>query len=394
MRIKWERRKNKPHTKKRPMILWGGLFFVTLVFHGISRLSPGFAEWYARYIYPLLVGSVGRLASLFPFSVSEMLLVWGLVFVLFWLVRLLWLSVCQIQKALGKKEKQEMDYRWKRFWMRSGQGAVRLLLVVFALFTFQCGINYHRQTFSQRAGLVMAKSTREELEALCRELTEQVNQAAERIAVDERGACVAGADVEERARKAMRAAAEEYPELAGYYPRAKAVWNSWALSYQQLLGIYSPFTIEANYNRDMLDYNKPSSICHELSHLRGFMREDEANFISYLACKAAKDPEFDYSGSLMAYIYSMNALYQEDVSLYREIRGQLCQQANRELSLHNAFWEQYEGPVAEASDKMNDTYLKANAQEDGTKSYGRMVDLLLALRRTQAGERDFPEMEE
>lgn len=90
----------------------------------------------------------------------------------------------------------------------------------------------------------------------------------------------------------------------------------------------------------------------------------------------------------------MNALYQEDVSLYREIRGQLCQQANRELSLHNAFWEQYEGPVAEASDKMNDTYLKANAQEDGTKSYGRMVDLLLALRRTQAGERDFPEMEE
>ena len=43
---------------------------------------------------------------------------------------------------------------------------------------------------------------------------------------------------------------------------------------------------------------------------------------------------------------------------------------------------------------MNDTYLKANAQEDGTKSYGRMVDLLLALRRTQAGERDFPEMEE
>ncbi|HPE16562.1 MAG TPA: DUF3810 family protein, partial [Oscillospiraceae bacterium] len=29
-------------------------------------------------------------------------------------------------------------------------------------------------------------------------------------------------------------------------------------------------------------------------------------------------------------------------------------------------------------DRMNDAYLKANAQRDGVKSYGRMVDLLLA----------------
>jgi hypothetical protein len=27
---------------------------------------------------------------------------------------------------------------------------------------------------------------------------------------------------------------------------------------------------------------------------------------------------------------------------------------------------------------MNDSYLKANSQQDGVKSYGRMVDLLLA----------------
>ena len=32
---------------------------------------------------------------------------------------------------------------------------------------------------------------------------------------------------------------------------------------------------------------------------------------------------------------------------------------------------------------MNDMYLKANAQETGTKSYGRMVDLLLAWNRSK-----------
>jgi len=42
-----------------------------------------------------------------------------------------------------------------------------------------------------------------------------------------------------------------------------------------------PFTFEANVNVDIPPYQIPSTMLHELSHLRGFMREDEANFISY-----------------------------------------------------------------------------------------------------------------
>ena len=46
-----------------------------------------------------------------------------------------------------------------------------------------------------------------------------------------------------------------------------------------------------------------------------------------------------------------------------------------------------EGPVSRVSDKVNDTYLRANAQEEGSKSYGRMVDLLLGeYRQRRAGE--------
>ena len=44
-----------------------------------------------------------------------------------------------------------------------------------------------------------------------------------------------------------------------------------------------------------------------------------------------------------------------------------------------AWWKQYDDqPASEFGEKMNDTYLKANAQSEGTKSYGAMVDLLLA----------------
>ena len=153
------------------------------------------------------------------------------------------------------------------------------------------------------------------------------------------------------------------------------------MSYQKLQGEYSPFTIEANYNGDMPDTDKPSTVCHELSHLKGFMREDEANFIAYLACRASDSAAFRYSGALLAYIYSGNALYKENPERMIAIRDRLCGQARADLAEHNCYWRSFDGAVADISDKMNDTYLRANAQTDGVKSYGRMVDLLLAERR-------------
>ena len=53
------------------------------------------------------------------------------------------------------------------------------------------------------------------------------------------------------------------------------------------------------------------------------------------------------------------------------------------MSANNAFWQQYEGKISEASSRVNDTYLKANSQTDGIQSYGRMVDLLLGYYRSQ-----------
>ena len=148
---------------------------------------------------------------------------------------------------------------------------------------------------------------------------------------------------------------------------------------QKLEGVYSPFTLEANYNREMPEVNIPVAICHELSHLRGYMREDEANFIAYLACLQSEDPQFVYSGAILALVHSANALYRDGAAEeYARIYGMLCETAQTDLAADRAFWKQFDGKVAEVSNKVNDTYLKINKQEDGVKSYGRMVDLLLA----------------
>jgi hypothetical protein len=108
------------------------------------------------------------------------------------------------------------------------------------------------------------------------------------------------------------------------------------------------------------------------------MREDEANFIGYLACVGSDNQAFRYSGYLTGWVYAGNALARVDMDAYVELSDRLSLQAKIDLQQNNEFWDRYEGKVAEASTKMNDTYLKANSQTDGVKSYGRMVDLMLA----------------
>ena len=131
----------------------------------------------------------------------------------------------------------------------------------------------------------------------------------------------------------------------------------------------------------MTDYNIPHTICHELSHLRGFMREDEANFIGYLACIGSEKEVFRYSGYLTGWVYAGNALAGQDIDSYRELYGKLLPQAAKDLRDNWEFWNRYEGKVAEVSNQVNDTYLKMNDQKEGVKTYGRMVDLMLAYHR-------------
>ena len=108
------------------------------------------------------------------------------------------------------------------------------------------------------------------------------------------------------------------------------------------------------------------------------MREDEANFIGYLACTGSESRSFRYSGYLTGWVYAGNALAKADYDGFIELYKKLDEKARNDLEENNVFWDRFEGKTAEVSTKVNDTYLKAHSQTDGVLSYGRMVDLMLA----------------
>ena len=353
----------------------------------LSANVPAFAEWYSRAGYPLAVNSIGRISGLFPFSVSEI----GIyILLLAFFVTLVRMVVRLAGSRTGRETvATKPGIAGQTAGKKTGRSSASIFVSWFSgvllaagilafLYTACCGINYHRRSFSEEEGIVTYRYTAQDLKEVCLWLTEEVNTISGEVDRDSSGVMTLEAPEGEGAVEAVHGLAEEFPALEGYYPQPKKLLLSEFLSYQGLTGIYSPFTVEANYNGDMTAYNIPFTTCHELSHLRGFMQEEKANFIAFLACIQSDRTDFRYSGYLSGWVYCMNALYRTDHESWQEVRLLLAEEAEADLEANSAFWDAYEGRISEAADKINDTYLKANGQADGVQSYSRMVDLIVA----------------
>ena len=347
-----------------------------------ARFIPNAAEYvYARGIYRVYSNVMSAVTGLLPFSLAEILVIAA---PLFFAALIPAAAVRMIVKRTGVEG------------LKCLRLAIVLLGIIFSWYMLGCGTNYYRYEFSSFSGLEVKKSTADELEGLCRELAVKASEARERAAEKAIAAgSMTGAneayssymslkELRNAARGSMYALADRYPVMKGYYPKPKPVFFSRVMSEFNFTGVYFPWTVEANVNVDITDYSIAVTMCHELSHLRGFMREDEANFIGYLACVGSGEPELEYSGYMLALTYSANQLYADSKDRWMNVRALYSDGMVADMVEHSEYWKQFEDTVAsEIGETMNNTYLKANRQTDGTKSYGRMVDLLLAERRAR-----------
>jgi hypothetical protein len=142
-------------------------------------------------------------------------------------------------------------------------------------------------------------------------------------------------------------------------------------------GMVDPFALEVLANPDLLPWERPFVAAHEWAHLAGYADESEANFVGWLTCLRA-DAAAQYSGWMYLYFQVGQEVSAGDrARLLRAIgpgprkdieaiaerlrRGQLPM-------LRSASWILY------------DQYLKANHVEEGVRSYGAVVTLVLRTR--------------
>ncbi len=345
------------------------LFFpAALMLVDIAKSNPEKVEdIYSTKIYPVISKVISFIFGLVDFSAAEIILMALVVLIPLGLII-----------NLARKE-------------RSGYHSINYavtLLGVFAagyfVFIAIWGLNYYRLPLADTLGYEVRESDTEELSDLCEDLIEDANLLRAQLKEDEDGVLIlpyTEKQVFENVTEAYLDYGEDDGIFAGKYSNPKPVALSKWMSYTEITGIFIPFTMEANVNINVMPMSLGSTAAHEAAHQRGIARENEANFMSYIICRDYGDVYMQYSGTMLALIHSMNALAGDDIDKFYELASQYAEGVRRDLTAHSEFWKQYEGRTAEVAEDINNAYLVSNNQEDGVKSYGRMVDLLLAERR-------------
>ena len=189
-------------------------------------------------------------------------------------------------------------------------------------------------------------------------------------------------------------AGASYEGLAGEYPvfegptvpvKALLVWGEPQL-YSGHTGIFWAPTGESTVPPNCAIADMPFTMCHEVAHRMGIASEREANFAAFLACTATDDVRFAYAGNYSAFCYCVNALLRVDPERAQQVVQEVADKGLAEgvalvlgdrVATHEHY-DAYEGPFEDVGTTVNNTYLRSFGEDAGVRSYGLVVDYLIA----------------
>ena len=352
--------------------------------------SREFCDWYIDHIFPVWLNTYARLTSALSISVGEIMLIlavgitaFGIGFFIYNLIR------------RGKYTTGLLKYGRTYAW---------IVLVVGYVMTLNCFILYHATGFAQKymvketGTMVVDMSdtavvevdtkgksayTKKNLATLRDYLVEQCNTLADQIDRDEQGTAVYSGDLIAESVHAMETMGQQYDRLSGYYVTPKYLKCSEFFSQQYIMGYYFPFSMEANINSVMYITNVAPTVCHELAHTKGFIFENDANMIGYLACIQSDDTFLQYCGYLSVLNYVNNDFYKSvNKSTYKKHVRISDRVADDNVFLTREDWQAVEkkavvktSTVKKVSNNFLNTNLKLNGVDEGIQQYNEVVNL-------------------
>ena len=359
------------------------LITVTILQNLLAWLSTDYADWHRVHIFPFFQNIMTSFSNVFPFSLGELLLCMAAVFAMAMMIAGIAYFISRLNGISVKG--------YERFFKTAGFIIAGTAFVM----TNNCFILYH-STGLEGSYLNGASESEYDFETLAESrefIVERVNALAKEIERDEDGNPKFTGNMADEAVKAMQNLGLQWNELLGQYSVPKPLLASEFMCQQSMRGYYFPFTMEANYNAEMTEINMPSTMCHELAHTKGFIKEDEANFIAYVACINSDNKFFQYSGYLSVLNYINNDFKEacsECTGLYSSYT-----KISKQVKQDNVFMlakveEKVEKnaiiptkTVRAAAKSYVDITLAANGIPEGSVTYSKVVGLLIYSREAE-----------
>lgn len=344
-----------------PLVIAAAMFFLLPYF-------PAFTEYVcSRGLFKIVTVPLGFLSSLVPISLTELLVVLALPLLIFVIV----LLIVKLKKSKSRG----------KTLLKAGKIAVAVVSCSALMYMICHGANYYRYPIEQVMELDTSKKTAEDLYNACIRLAQGAAQARAELGISEDECYKFSTSYFEeltRTGSGYKALEKEYPFLWTSAFRQKPVMLSEQWSYTGIVGMYFPFFAESNVNIAQPDYAIPYTAAHESAHARGIAFENECNFLAFLSCINSEYPEFRYSGYMEAFKYCSNDLYAYDKVLWAETRQYCTKGMILDFSEYNEYVDNHRGKVMETAGEVNDSFITVQGVPDGSLSYNRVTELILA----------------
>jgi Protein of unknown function (DUF3810) len=347
----------------------------------VLALRPDLAEAWAAGPGPALSRPLSIVTGLVPFAIGELLLIAWSVWLLAHLLRTIH------RASTGRR-------RWRNALAGGLARIIRDAACIIIAFYLLWGLNYARPPLESRIG--WADWSGVETDELIR-LTEQAIEWTNRSYEELHGSKDAGSPTSlpgdwsrvERSIDAGWAGTVDRLDLPAnegrHYGRIKRPLTSPIIASFGIVGMYFPFTAEANVVRGLPAVRLVSAAAHEKAHQRGIANESEATFLGYLAAAIAADPLSRYGAAFAAHSQLGSALAAADRDAWQRIARLRDPGVVRDLRDLAAYYARFSGPANDVGRAVNDGYLRANRVPGGVRNYGRSVRLLIAFARHNGG---------
>ncbi|MEP6616658.1 MAG: DUF3810 domain-containing protein, partial [Ginsengibacter sp.] len=245
-----------------------------------SMYSSGFFQGFAILLR--------KLTGWIPFSIGDVI----------YLLAGIWLLL-KILKVLILIFKKRMD---RRILLNGIRKMIIILLWIYIVFNIFWGLNYNRRGIAYQLNL-STKYDSSDLKKILVLLLQKVNTTKHDLVI-QRSTYPGDNELYQRAHDCYRRMNQIYPFI-DYTPVSvkTSLYSTWG-NYLGFTGYYNPFSGEAQVNHTVPKFIMPYTTCHEIAHQLGYAKEDEANFVGYLAATSSQDTLFQYSTYFDLFLYA------------------------------------------------------------------------------------------
>lgn len=340
---------------------------VLAVVAALMPIPPLFVErWFSAGVYPRLQRVVTPFTNLLPIAWFDIIL-----------IAVVGGTITLLVKA-GRQTRHERKWRplLDRCWMLLVASAC-----LYLLFLMLWGMNYRRLPMTQRLEMKGVAPARDDVTQMGLTAIGRLNALHARAhALGWPGDEWRQADLVNAFHTAQQLLADTPPVVPGRLKRTiLAPYFRWT----GVDGMVDPFALEVLANPDLLPFERPFVAAHEWAHLAGFADESEASFVGWLATLRGNEAA-QYSGWLYVF-WQVNGevgppdremlARMLDVGPRRDVAAIVERLRRGQLPLLRTMsWAVY------------DQYLRANRVDEGIRSYGEVITLILRA-RFEAGYR-------